>query len=925
MKACQNSTFILIFLFFSNLHSFAQNNLYNLGYNALNYSAPSVLNSKSFAKIEGESTICYIDVSKKFKSLTYNGQSFVLSSLPIYLPSPIPPHSSTYLASQGTGSLKKLFFVDINENIQSLWWNSSTNKWHNDILNVNAQKARTNTRIIALDGLIFYISNTNKIHFFAWESMSQTWNHDILISNSPTAHSSSDLTWSETEGLFYVDANRKIVNIYWDGPSQLWNYKYPNISAPKVYPNSKLEALNDQVFFVAEDNSVNALWKSGSSWNSNVLNYDAPLANGISYLERVDNSLLYLNNNSKLTALYWDRCSWQYFENIQSNVTIHSHSKLISPYHGKVFNVDDNLLVSHYYGTTQPLQDFVYLKGKNFILNNQDFFPVVCNYTMDIIKDGQSYWFERHRLYENPGYVCLSDCDIKIRNHLKLMVENGFNTVRINPLELHIDHEDPELRFGMLDIENNTEFGDGINPGLNEELINTMISLTKDFLEMAEEEGIKVILLIGGRDMLNPSLQPAVIDYFQTVASELKSYPSLLAYDFVNEPSIGKDPTYYTKSDICSTVHGWNEAIKSHDPNHLTTINLWHDGGYTKWDSDMLSVDFISFHIYTFEQTFANRMIEYQTYMSWIKESVTKPWIIGETGFMAHPNIGYPNDDGSPQDQKNFVDQTAQAVINCDGIGYSWWEFHDRSGPDSWFGLFYGNNDSPKPSVSSFPLINFNGKQCFSCSKPEEYYTIFQPDEYLYTLKGTVLDISNNEPVENAIVIGYNNFDYQSRTYTDANGNFSLSSTSLIDHIDVSYIFYDQINFYFSSNDVYNTGLNERTFIEPIYLPQLTSCSQGYYKKGNNDSVEGFKSQTNTPEQYFELFPNPTNSTKIAISSSTLGKKEYYILSVDGKILKKIEDSNNEIDVDISFLKPGLYFVKLKSETNNLTKRLIIH
>ena len=75
---------------------------------------------------------------------------------------------------------------------------------------------------------------------------------------------------------------------------------------------------------------------------------------------------------------------------------------------------------------------------------------------------------------------------------------------------------------------------------------------------------------------------------------------------------------------------------------------------------------------------------------------------------------------------------------------------------------------------------------------------------------------------------------------------------------------------------------------------------------------------------FFDLniYPNPANSNFITIKSIFQGIKIVDIFDVNGR--KLLSTSIYKDELDISYLKPGFYFVKVKINNKTITSKLII-
>lgn len=192
-------------------------------------------------------------------------------------------------------------------------------------------------------------------------------------------------------------------------------------------------------------------------------------------------------------------------------------------------------------------------------------------------------------------------------------------------------------------------------------------------------------------------------DFLSAFASFMHGHEvrNLLAYEFFGEPTpADRDPngTWHWKHEICELARTWNTAVKSADPDHLTTIGgFYHDDLMPQgWDPMLLEVDFASMHfyplpdIYEWQQNpatylehtterFLNMVRHYDRYLK-------KPYIIMETGFSGedpfspggapNPLIGYPlTCYGNELDQDDFLRATFPAIRDSRCAGWGWWIF----------------------------------------------------------------------------------------------------------------------------------------------------------------------------------------------------------------------------------------------------------
>ena len=110
----------------------------------------------------------------------------------------------------------------------------------------------------------------------------------------------------------------------------------------------------------------------------------------------------------------------------------------------------------------------------------------------------------------------------------------------------------------------------------------------------------------------------------------------------------------------------------------------------------------------------------------------------------------------------------------------------------------------------------------------------------------------------------------------------------------------------------------------------FTSPTNGYVAGGNKTLLK-YGELTGLGEAIeniqFEIFPNPARE-KIQVAGHVLqdygGKVEIYDLNGRKLLQKQINTRTEEIEIDISSLKSGVYFCRLISENKSATQKLII-
>ncbi|WP_179338553.1 T9SS type A sorting domain-containing protein [Winogradskyella ludwigii] len=153
----------------------------------------------------------------------------------------------------------------------------------------------------------------------------------------------------------------------------------------------------------------------------------------------------------------------------------------------------------------------------------------------------------------------------------------------------------------------------------------------------------------------------------------------------------------------------------------------------------------------------------------------------------------------------------------------------------------------------------------------------------------------------------------------------------IIDETDVSFIF-NNINLADSTNDEPNSHGFIAFKIKPksnVQVGDVFSAVADIYFDFNPPiitntvntqiveplSVDDFNKQT------VQLYPNPTTSILEIKSNQSIDK--IFIVDINGRLLKEINLSNLNYDLDVSNLTKGVYFLELQSSDSKLTKKFI--
>ena len=83
-----------------------------------------------------------------------------------------------------------------------------------------------------------------------------------------------------------------------------------------------------------------------------------------------------------------------------------------------------------------------------------------------------------------------------------------------------------------------------------------------------------------------------------------------------------------------------------------------------------------------------------------------------------------------------------------------------------------------------------------------------------------------------------------------------------------------------------------------------------------------FDQNAASQEETFDLYPNPAFDNVVYIATDVIGPKEITIFDVFGKLV--LQQAVRDSRLDISKLDPGVYMVQLKTNSRNITRKLIV-
>jgi len=461
-------------------------------------------------------------------------------------------------------------------------------------------------------------------------------------------------------------------------------------------------------------------------------------------------------------------------------------------------------------------ENYIALKGKEFHQGASTFYPMVMNYSVDVFssnKDSSNNFYATPRKGYHPNYGNKSGESTTpwgsdstkthaiINSHFTSIKDMGFNAIRLTGFTATDAFDKGFDTWTQIDVSNTNEGNDNIKNGL--------IPLLKTILRYAEENQLRVILLLSAVE----TQEENQLNFLSTIAKGLSKNKTLMAYDLYNEP-IYFDRGEYSKKETTTFVEDYNKAIKDSSPNHLTTIGLTHYKIVSEWDPELMDVDFLSFHTYPYWSKNLSLLERFESKLYWISKNITKPWIVGETGLNTLEECDPLNlASGTVEDQLTFINYSLNKFRAAGASGYSWWSFQDtreqlegECPQESCYGLvnrakdtYYLNSNKDevlgtlKHETNSLPFKEFSTTSPYKIPfwgkikkpKDEHYYNI----DYLPSHKkafGKVVG-QDGSPIEDAIITLVNTQSKsQYSTFSKPDGTFCLNTgwTNIFTHPD---------------------------------------------------------------------------------------------------------------------------------------------
>lgn len=866
---------------------------------ALNYSAVKASLNSGLVRDEG-GTVYYVGLDGLIYYLQYTGSGWANGAI-TYSASFIKARQDSKLAISFPGGYAKVHYTDINGLIRYIQWTNSG--WSFGALNLTAVKAVANSGMITdVNGKLYYTGTDMKVRGYYWNGSS--WSDGIICSYAPLARPNTRLVTDEYGKIYYI----------------------------------------------ATTNLIHALYYDGTNWQENALNYSSTPAKTNTNFTYKKGQLFYQGSDNVMKVLFYSKCKWMEYNLSTGTVAVSPSSSLITGSDNNLYYVSNDPSFLNKINSLSPKFDssnlYVYTQGKQLMYQGAEFNVKVLNYGVHLNKETRygtnTYWVSPTKSYCAAERRCSNVPEegiAKIKADFAKIKAAGYNSIRVTGLSaqgappLIIDEKkvpnlnDTKLYMKLLvdELIPNWNNPDGSHWGIAgvDEVLNTSILIPKikEVLAAAKELNLKVILLTGFADGGIKNRHANYSDYLSTLAGSLNSDPTLMAYDLYNEPGIENwNFNQMNKSDVCVASSVWYNNIHNAAPKQMVTMGVGAGesiaGDVLLWDPAIISVDFLSFHLYSVAPNFTNKLNNLQANFKWIASTTDKPWIVGETGFSADLNeIG--DDEGTIAEQNQYAQSTLDWTVKAGGAGYSWWDFHDQYGVEKnlgYMGIFNKkiNTDNTEEDILK-PVGNIikDFIPSMSCSNtisaPSNYYNYFNYS-HTYDIHGTVKDMNNNA-IPNALIIGWSDGWANYFTYSKSDGSFSLSADATIEHLQISALKKEStpiFNFPFPSLD--------------FKLANLSGCTPSN-KKGDNTEVTGIENAISSNN--FQIFPNPSQGIFTINVDLDKGFDKMEVSNIIGETIYKNEIHGNESILNLSGFPQGVYFIRIFSKENTLYKKVI--
>jgi len=469
--------------------------------------------------------------------------------------------------------------------------------------------------------------------------------------------------------------------------------------------------------------------------------------------------------------------------------------------------------------------DFVYLEGKHFKIKDKAFFPIMLNYVVCFRKIENDYLLSPIKEYENPEIFETNTKDsleTQIRGHLQLIKEMGFNSIR--------------LVFDRVSCENLKYYYSADNQNLYlKKDFESIFSGLENFLKIVEEYDIKVMLLIKA-PVENIDLEK----FTERLLHKFQNNACIFAYDFFNEPlyfdqeQLLSDQQKRKKEDAYKIVLKWKRMMNEYAPNQLFTIGFSEPIEVFEWDPSILPVDFIAFHTY--------HPLRVPNEIYWYSKYTNKPWMIGETALPAD------GDSISYDEQRHFMKEVYERIIDCGGSGLAWWQFQDMiaGNMEAKFTGIIDHKGSTKTKDGKYTILgsikpaakeiaNFKEYKAKPATQMVNYYNMLGYNNFV--LCGKIINSINGKPIEGAVIRGWNeNWSIGMNTFTNEKGDFTLYFNDLCTHFEISAPKMSKIKFDYKTNYYPITKKKYNILSLPMQFSEYHGISYKPFLLSNNNS-----------------------------------------------------------------------------------------
>jgi hypothetical protein len=386
----------------------------------------------------------------------------------------------------------------------------------------------------------------------------------------------------------------------------------------------------------------------------------------------------------------------------------------------------------------------VEMEGGRFTMNNSPWFPLACNFGVEIVEDNSGHRWVCANSYYGSTEAYESTPAASYNEMVDLfedVIDLGFNSVRVFGLTFGRSSTISTPHYAVQNINNGWQ----PNPATYalQSPYTDLFGFIQTVLDAADDASankqkpLKVQLLTGGKGIDGSFSTTYFEPYLSALSAHFASNTTLYSYDLVNEPNLDNLMVSGSKNDVCNVTKAWDNALGNCP--QLTTIgSVLYD--IRTWDPAFFNVDFHAFHLYAEGiPTYQAKLDEVKTRIKWISSVSHIPWTLGEIGFNATGYTPVGPVDGTTSEQADFAEKTMNYLRDCGGVGYSWWEFEDHQG-GSYVGVreVDGANKLIAAKFQNFNPFAYTSNN----AAPSNYYNPFNASGFKIT--GTVIE--NSKP-----------------------------------------------------------------------------------------------------------------------------------------------------------------------------------